>query len=120
MSALAILFILIGLNVLFVVMEYALVRARPAKIELLARKGDASAVRLQEILAHLDTYLAAIQVGVTLVALALGAFAEPPVTEFLQRWTERALGDLPDAPLRGVSLAVGLGVLAYLQIVLGE
>jgi CBS domain containing-hemolysin-like protein/mannitol/fructose-specific phosphotransferase system IIA component len=120
MSALPILLVLIGLNVLFVLMEYALVRARPARIELLARRGDPRALRVQEMLSHLDRYLAAIQIGVTLVALALGAFAEPPITELLQSWTEKLLGDLPDTPLRIVSLAVGLGLLAYLQIVLGE
>ncbi|MBI3298352.1 MAG: DUF21 domain-containing protein [Elusimicrobia bacterium] len=120
MSPLFILAALLGLNILFVLMEYALVRTRPARIELLARKGDSRALRVQEILAHLDTYLAAIQVGITLVALALGAFAEPPITEILQSWTERALGDLPDLPLRGISLAVALSLLAYLQIVLGE
>ncbi|MBI4248812.1 MAG: DUF21 domain-containing protein [Elusimicrobia bacterium] len=120
MPAVAILVILIGLNILFVLMEYALVRTRPARIEILARKGDARALRVQEMLSHIDRYLAAIQVGITLVALALGAFAEPPITEILQGWTERTLGDLPDFPLRVVSLAVGLGLLAYLQIVLGE
>ncbi|MBI4423291.1 MAG: DUF21 domain-containing protein, partial [Elusimicrobia bacterium] len=120
MSVLIILVILLFLNILFVLMEYALVRTRPARIELLARKGDSRALHVQEILSHLDTYLAAIQVGITLVALALGAFAEPPITEILQGWTERALGDLPDLPLRGISLAVALALLAYLQIVLGE
>ena len=120
MSALAILFGLLSLNIVFVLMEYALVRTRPARIELLARKGDVRALRVQEMLSRLDRYLAAIQVGITLVALALGAFAEPPITEILQTWTENLLGDLPDTPLRVVSLAVGLGLLAYLQIVLGE
>lgn len=120
MQALAILIVLVGLNILFVLMEYALVRARPARIEMLARKGDTRALRVQEMLSRLDRYLAAIQVGVTLVALALGAFAEPPITEILQNWTERTLGDLPDLPLRGVSLLVALALLAYLQIVLGE
>jgi CBS domain containing-hemolysin-like protein/mannitol/fructose-specific phosphotransferase system IIA component len=120
MSALTILVALISLNVLFVLMEYALVRSRPARIELLARKGDVRALRVQEMLSRLDLYFAAIQIGVTLVALALGAFAEPPITEILQEWTERLFGDLPDAPLRIVSLAIGLGLLAYLQIVLGE
>lgn len=120
MSALLILGVLVAFNVLFVLMEYALVRVRPARIELLARKGDVRAARVQEMLGRLDHYLAAIQAGVTLVALALGAFAEPPISAILQGWTERLLGDLPDAPLRAVSLAVGLGLLAYIQIVVGE
>ncbi|MBI5200433.1 MAG: DUF21 domain-containing protein, partial [Elusimicrobia bacterium] len=120
MPALLILVVLLGLNILFVLMEYALVRTRPARIELLARKGNSRALRVQEILSRLDTYLAAIQIGITLVALALGAFAEPPITEILQSWTERALGGLPALPLRGISLIVGLALLAFLQIVLGE
>lgn len=120
MAALAILVVLLGLNILFVLMEYTLVRTQPARIELLARKGDARALRVQDMLSHLDRYLAAIQVGITLVALALGAFVEPPITEILQNWTERVLGDLPDLPLRGVSLVVALVLPAYLQIVLGE
>lgn len=120
MPAPLILVVLIGINVLFVLMEYGLVRVRPARIEILARKGDARAVRVQEILARLDEYLAAIQVGITLIALALGAFAEPPITAVLQSWSERMLGDLPDAPLRGLSLVIALGVLAYIQIVAGE
>lgn len=120
MSPILILAILLGFNVLFVLMEYALVRVRPARIELLARQGDARAMRVQEMLAHIDTYLAAIQVGITVVSLALGAFAEPPITAVLQRWTERLLGDLPDTPLRVASLAIGLGLLAFSQIVVGE
>lgn len=120
MPVLITLAVLIGLNVLFVLMEYALVRVRPARIELLSRKGNARAIRVQEILSHLDDYLAAIQVGITMVALALGAFAEPPITAMLQASTERILGDLPDGPLRGLSLVLALGALAYLQIVVGE
>lgn len=120
MPAFLILILLIGLNVLFVLMEYALVRVRPARIELLARQGDARALRVQEMLARLDDYLAAIQVGITLIALALGAFAEPPITALLQSWTERLVGDLPDGPLRGLSLVIALGLLAYAQIVIGE
>lgn len=112
--------LLIGLNALFVLVEYALVRTRPARIELLARKGDTRALRVQEMLARLDTYLAAIQVGVTLVALALGAFAETPITEYIRRRTEGLIGDLPDRPLRLFSQAVTLGLLTFLQIVLGE
>lgn len=111
---------LIGLNVLFVLMEYALVRVRPARIEILARRGDPRAVRVQEMLSRLDDYLAAIQVGITLVALALGAFAEPPITVALQSWTERLLGDLPDRLVRAASLAAALGLLAFIQIVAGE
>lgn len=120
MTAFFVLFVLIGVNAVFVLMEYALIRSRPARIEMLVQQGDAPAARVQEMLGRLDTYLAAVQVGITLVALALGAIAEPPITAALQGVTERLLGDLPDGPLRIISLGVALGLLTFLQIVLGE
>lgn len=113
-------FFLIGLNVVFVLLEYSLVRARPSRIELLARKGDSRARRVQEMLAHLDEYLAAIQVGITLVALALGAFAEPGISRYLGSFFERLLGDLPDVLVSAASISLALGALVYFQIVLGE
>ena len=58
MPLLLTLVVLIGLNVLFVLMEYALVRVRPARIEMLARQGDARALRVQRMLENLDDYLA--------------------------------------------------------------
>src|SRR3989338_1923247 len=112
--------LLIFINLLFVLMEYALVRIRPSGIELLARKGLRSAQRVQEMLAHLDDYLAAIQIGITSVALALGAFAEPGISAYLGAVFEHYLGDMPDAAVRAGSFALALGFLTYFQIVIGE
>lgn len=113
-------FFLIGLNVVFVLMEYSLVRARPSRIRLLARKGNLRAQGVQEMLSHLDEYLAVIQVGITFVALALGAFAEPGISRYLDGFFRRLLGELPEAPVRAASVLLALGALLYFQIVLGE
>jgi CBS domain containing-hemolysin-like protein len=112
--------LLIAASAFFVLLEYALVRVRPARVEMLARKGSRRALMVQEMLAHIDEYLAAIQVGITAIGLALGAVGEPAITAMLSSRAESLLGDLPDAWLRVVSFWIAVGLLAFFQIVLAE
>lgn len=104
--------VLIALNAAFVLMEYSLVRVRASRIEVLARRGSSRAGRVQEMLGTLDRYLAVVQVGITLVGLALGAACEPAISG----WIEARLDWAP----RGLGFAVALALLATAQIVLGE
>lgn len=112
--------LLVAASAFFVLLEYALVRVRPARVEMLARKGSRRALLVQEMLAHLDDYLAAIQVGITAIGLALGAVGEPAITAMLSSRAESLLGDLPDAWLRVISFWIAVGLLAFFQIVLAE
>lgn len=111
---------LIAANALFVLMEFALVRVRPARVEVLARRGSKRALAVQEILGRLDDYLAAIQVGITVIALALGAAGEPAVTAALTERLSGLFSALPPQWTRFISFAVAVSTLAVLQIVLGE
>lgn len=118
---LGILALIVGLNALFVLMEYALVRSRTARLEALARRGDPLAARVQGMISRLEEHLAAIQVGITVLGLALGAFAEPQVSQWLGDAIARRLdAALPPTLLRGVSVALALGILSFVQIVVGE
>ena len=112
--------LLIAVNALFVLMEFALVRVRPARIEVLARKGSRRAALVQEILGHLDDYLAAIQVGITVIGLALGAVGEPAITQLISSYLESWLGVFPKLYVRVASFWLAVASLAFLQIVLGE
>jgi len=111
---------LVAVNALFVLMEFALVRVRPARLEVLARRGNKRALAVQEVLAHLDDYLAAIQVGITVIALALGAVGEPAVTAALTSRLSGLFSALPPYWTRFISFSIAVSVLAVLQIVLGE
>jgi CBS domain containing-hemolysin-like protein len=71
------------LNGFFVASEFALVKVRIARIEQLARDGGRSARLAQHILGHLDRYLSACQLGITVASLALGALGEPAVSRLL-------------------------------------
>ena len=68
----ALVLLLIAANALLVLMEFALMRARPARIEILARAGNARAHAVQEILGRLDEYMAAMQLCITMIAFAMG------------------------------------------------
>jgi CBS domain containing-hemolysin-like protein len=111
---------LIAANALFVLMEFALVRVRPARVEVLARKGSKRAAAVQDILSRLDDYLAAIQVGITVIALALGAVGESALTDALRARAAGLMSALPPATARLLSFAVAVSSLAFLQIVAAE
>ncbi len=111
---------LIGANALFVLMEFALVRVRPSRIEVLARKGGRRALAVQGVLRSLDDYLAACQVGITILSLTLGYIGEPAIARAIEgslgAWTAR----LPPVLFHGLVFALSIGVLSWFHIVLGE
>src|ERR671926_473906 len=74
---------LIAVNAFFVAAEYALVRARLDRIEALEEEG-ASGARLAHL--HIDQYIAACQVGVTMASLGLGAVGEPAFANLFEDW----------------------------------
>ena len=112
--------VLIALNALFVLMEFALVRVRPARIEVLAAKGSRRAVIVQHMIAQLDDYLAACQVGITILSLALGWLGEPAVAHIVEGGVASLGVELPPKVFRGASFVISLGILSWFHIVLGE
>jgi len=112
----------VALNALFVAAEFALVKARASRIETLAAEGSRRAAALQHVLAHLDRYLSACQLGITLASLALGALGEPAVSVLLIA-AARGVGiELsPAAPgLPWVSIALAFALITSLHMTLGE
>ena len=63
---------LIFVNGFFVAAEFALVKVRSGQIEQLAEKGNWAAKLTSKALDHLDAYLSASQLGITVASLALG------------------------------------------------
>ena len=68
------------LNGFFVATEFALVKVRSSRIDTLVKEGSRRAKIVKHILGHLDRYLSACQLGITLASLALGALGEPAVS----------------------------------------
>ena len=63
---------LVFINGFFVAAEFALVKVRTSQIDQLVEEGNWAAKLTSRALDHLDAYLSASQVGITVASLALG------------------------------------------------
>ena len=109
---------LVFLNGFFVAAEFALVKVRPTQIEPYLVRGDRRARFLEPMITHLDAYLSATQLGITLASLGLGWIGEPAFA-WLLRPILTAMG-ASEAVMHSVSLTAAFGVITILHIVLGE
>jgi CBS domain containing-hemolysin-like protein len=112
----------VALNGFFVAAEFALVKVRAARIDELAGDGLARARSVRHILGHLDLYLSACQLGITLASLALGALGEPAVSRLLLGIVHAA-GLEVDAGaswLPVVSIILAFAIITILHMTVGE
>jgi putative hemolysin len=103
----AVLLLVLG-NALFVAAEYAVVTARRSRLEERAARGSKGAGIALELMDEPVRYISAVQVGITVFGILLGALGEPLVSEFF------------DFLPRGVSFVIAFLILTYLSVVLGE
>ena len=109
------------LNGFFVAAEFALVKVRKARIEARAAEGSGAARSVRHILGHLDLYLSACQLGITLASLVLGWLAEPAVaTLIIRAAAAMGIAVADSALLHGVALAIALAVITVLHMTVGE
>jgi CBS domain containing-hemolysin-like protein len=115
-------FFFVATNAFFVAAEFALVKVRPARLRALADAGRGSARVARHIHAHLDRYLSACQLGITLSSLILGWLAEPAVAVLMVQ-VANGLGwsiSLANPFVHAVALALALSVVTFLHMTLGE
>src|SRR3954469_5931748 len=107
-------------NAFFVSAEYALVTVRRTRMQELADQGSRAARRVVALQANPARFISAIQLGVTLSSLALGAIGEPVVSDLLQV----PLNHLSEPWHTGVALTVtailAFTILSFFHVVLGE
>jgi len=74
---------LIGLTGFFVATEFAIVKVRSSRIDQLVAEGKKGAASAKKVISHLDEYLSACQLGITVTAMGLGVLGEPTVERLL-------------------------------------
>lgn len=74
---------LVLLNGFFVAAEFAMVRVRGSQIDIKAKAGSRTAKVAKSIVANLDSYLAATQLGITVASLGLGWAGQLVVTKLM-------------------------------------
>jgi len=113
-----IILLLIVVNGFFAAAEMAVVSARKVRLELLAEDGDSSAKAALRLIEHPNTFLATVQVGISLVGTAASAFGGARVAVVLHGYLDRVPWLRPySGPL---SLGIVVLLITYLSLVLGE
>jgi CBS domain containing-hemolysin-like protein len=110
---------LVALNGFFVAAEFALAKVRPTQIEPHARAGKRSGKIAAHMVSHLDAYLSATQLGITLASIALGWVGEPAFAWLLQPLIAKLPGASP-ALERSLSLTSAFATVSVLHIIFGE
>jgi putative hemolysin len=110
--------LLVVLNGLLALAEFALVSARKARLQQLADQGDENAATALDMARQPGEFLSTVQIGITLVGVLAGAFGGATISQALaERLSQVAfLAPVSDG------LALGLVVLTItlLSLVLGE
>ncbi len=112
--------VIVAANGFFVAAEYGLVTVRRTRMQELDAQGSRSAKRVLRLLEQPPRFISAIQLGVTLSSLGLGAIGEPVISRLL----ERPLDLLPDSwhtsVATTISVILAFTILSYFHVVMGE
>jgi CBS domain containing-hemolysin-like protein len=109
--------LLVLLNALFVIAEYALVRSRRARLETMADDGSRGAKLALGHIENIGDYIAACQVGITMASIGIGALGEPAIAHTLEPLFGNGAGhDIAVA----VCVIIAYLLITFLQSTVGE
>jgi len=110
---------LVLLNGLFVAAEFAFVKIRSTRLEVLAREGNKKARAALFGRENLDAYLSVCQLGITLSSLGLGWLGEPAVASLLRPLFE-LIGLKSPTLMHTLSVIIGFSIITFAHVVFGE
>ena len=108
--------VLIAINAFFVIAEYALVRSRRARLELMREEGVRGASLALEQLGDINRYISAVQIGVTMTSIGIGALGQPALADIL----EGPLGGASSGVATAIAVILAFLIIASAQLVAGE
>ena len=111
---------LVLLNAFFVAAEFAIVKVRYSQIQIKAEQGNKFAKTSQHIIKHLDTYLSATQLGITLASLGLGWIGEPIVANIITKTLSLFNLTLAPETVHALALPTAFVLITMLHIIFGE
>ncbi|MBK9592013.1 MAG: HlyC/CorC family transporter [Crocinitomicaceae bacterium] len=111
---------LVFLNGFFVAAEFAIVKVRASQLEVKAKAGNRFAILSKHIVSHLDGYLAATQLGITLASLGLGWIGEPVVSKMIMGIMHAFGSEMDEVLAHRIALPIAFAIITVLHIVFGE
>ncbi len=120
-------FALIVLNATFVAAEFAIARIRKTQIDYIADPTDKdeyplskikTAQLLQKMIANINDYISACQVGITVASLTLGALAESRLEKLIQPYISDSLPFGIES--HSIAIVLAIGLITFVHVILGE
>ena len=111
---------LVVLNGFFVAAEFSIVKVRYSQIQLKAADGDSMAKQAEHIIKHLDEYLSATQLGITLASLGLGFVGESALHHIFENLFSYFELSVAAATVTTISLVSSFLLITVMHIVFGE
>ncbi len=110
--------ILIAFTAFFVATEFAIVKVRSSRIDQLVAEGKKGALAAKKVTTHLDEYLSACQLGITVTALGLGWIGESTFAEILEPlFVHLSIGT---ALSHLIAFIISFLLVTFLHVVVGE
>ena len=110
---------LVAVNGFFVAAEFALVKIRATQLDTLVARGHRRAKVARSIIANLNSFLSATQLGITMASLGLGWVGQPVFVALLSPLLV-SLHVESETVRHSISFAVGFSALTFLHISAGE
>lgn len=106
------------LNAFFVASEFAIVKVRPSQLEAEGKAGSPKVKRALHVVNHLDGYLSANQLGITIASLALGFLGEPFVEALVAPML--LMTGISVWWVKLISFSLAIVSFTFLHVVIGE
>lgn len=111
---------LVLLNGFFVAAEFSIVKVRYSQIQLKAAEGNTMAKQAEHIIKHLDEYLSATQLGITLASLALGWVGESALHHIIEDIFHYFSLTISPTTVTTISVICSFLLITVMHIVFGE
>ncbi|MCY8295937.1 hemolysin family protein [Bacillus inaquosorum] len=110
--------VLIALTAFFVASEFAIIRIRGSRIDQLIAEGNKAAIAVKKVTTHLDEYLSACQLGITLTSIGLGVLGESTIERMLHPLFVQL--NVPGSLSHVISFIFAYAIITFLHVVVGE
>lgn len=115
---LLLLVVLIGVNALFAASEIAFLSLNRNKVDKEAKSGNKKYVRIQKLLDNPSSFLATIQIGITLAGFLASAFAAETFADYIV--SKLSYINVSASVLKTVTVIIVTMILSYFTLVFGE
>ncbi|MEK4424705.1 hemolysin family protein [Solibacillus sp. FSL K6-1523] len=110
--------VLIALTAFFVATEFAIVKVRQSRIDQLVAEGKSGSLSAKNVTTHLDEYLSACQLGITVTALGIGMVGESTF-EFILNPLFNTIG-IPTDYIHWFTIGGAFFLATFFHVVVGE